>query len=355
MYIVRANTADSALVRGLQLLVNVGHMETSRNGTVLSAHSPVAIQNREPSQRVSFLPERDANPFFHYLEAMWMLAGRNDVAFVKEYVGRMADFSDDTVTLHGAYGYRWRAWFGYDQIELACAELKSNPSTRRVVIGIWDASAQYSGFNDTSDLHTAIHGGADIPCNTQLMMRVRDGALDMTVVNRSNDAVWGAHGANIVHMSILLEYMAAYCGYRMGVMYQISNNYHVYERPDTARLVDFAERTLWVNEPVGYQYPATPLFTTATMQDFDTDLSVFFKAWDSGARTPEEFPSSIAHPAIHDIAIPMVAAYHWHKRRNYVVARAESMRIQGYDWRFACLAWLSRREEAQPNFQKLAV
>ena len=52
----------------------------------------------------------------------------------------------------------------------------------------------------------------------------------MSIVNRSNDMIWGAYGANAVHMSMLLEYMAAMTGFQVGIYYQISNNLHAYKK-----------------------------------------------------------------------------------------------------------------------------
>jgi thymidylate synthase len=52
--------------------------------------------------------------------------------------------------------------------------------------------------------------------------------LDLTVLCRSNDVVWGAYGANAVHFSVLQEYLAGRIGVDVGVMYQFSNNYHGY-------------------------------------------------------------------------------------------------------------------------------
>ncbi|WP_217469305.1 thymidylate synthase, partial [Staphylococcus aureus] len=68
-----------------------------------------------------------------------MLAGRNDVAFVSGYVARMATFSDDGQTFHGAYGYRWRQHFGFDQLNAVVKALKANPDDRRCVVQMWSA------------------------------------------------------------------------------------------------------------------------------------------------------------------------------------------------------------------------
>lgn len=36
------------------------------------------------TERVLFDPKRDCNPFFHFMESLWILAGRNDVAWLSQ-------------------------------------------------------------------------------------------------------------------------------------------------------------------------------------------------------------------------------------------------------------------------------
>jgi hypothetical protein len=47
----------------------------SRAGDVLVAPHPVMSVTSIPTERVLFDPARDANPFFHLFESLWMLAG----------------------------------------------------------------------------------------------------------------------------------------------------------------------------------------------------------------------------------------------------------------------------------------
>jgi hypothetical protein len=61
-----------------------------------------------PWERVLFNPTRDANHFFHFFEAMWILAGRNDVGFLKCILPGIVNYSDDGSKFHGAYGMRLR-------------------------------------------------------------------------------------------------------------------------------------------------------------------------------------------------------------------------------------------------------
>ena len=217
MHVIRGNSVNDLFIDGLWRLKVSGHREDSRNGPVIALDTPATSIYTFPADRVLFNVRRDANPFFHLMESLWMLAGRKDVAFLEHYNKNMRSFSDDGESFNGAYGHRWREWFLRDQIVEAIKMLKHSHQTRRVVIGMWDPAYDLG------------HPSADIPCNTHIYFRSNFTGLEMTVCCRSNDAVWGAYGANAVHFSILHEFIARAVEQRQGKMYQISNNLHIYE------------------------------------------------------------------------------------------------------------------------------
>jgi thymidylate synthase len=222
----------------------------SRNGKVLMIDEPVTITYSHPRERVLFNQARDCNPFFHLYEALWMLAGRNDVAPLAYYASKMKDFSDDGETFNGAYGDRWR-WattdrFGddegksVDQLDILVNHLKADPTSRRAVLQMWNVEDDLLKLGH----YTPCVGGKekackagkwvnragiamleegancpyckgtgkllkdfskDVCCNLSVMFSIReaegistpaDDFLDMTVTNRSNDMIWGALGAN---------------------------------------------------------------------------------------------------------------------------------------------------------------
>ena len=71
--------------------------------------------------------------------------------------------------------------------------------------------------------------GKDVPCNMiATVQRDSEGALDLTVFCRSNDIIWGCYGANAVHFSFLLEYLARRIGCPVGTYHQVSVNWHAY-------------------------------------------------------------------------------------------------------------------------------
>src|SRR5882724_1362648 len=187
---LKCRNVNAALADGIMYLRTSGITQTSRNGPVLVAPEPVLTVYRKPQERVLFSPRRDANPFFHLMEALWMLAGRNDLAWPLYFNSKFGAYSDDGVTVHGAYGDRWRVGMGFDQLIPIANELKNNPESRRCILQMWDATQEAGQYND---LYKAIGGGKDVPCNTHVYFLVQDGGtLDMTVCCRSNDIILGA-------------------------------------------------------------------------------------------------------------------------------------------------------------------
>lgn len=235
MKTITVGNVNAALPAGLVLLGVEGRTGNSRNGRVRRLHCPVTTVYTRPTERVLFHPVRDANPFFHLMEALWMLTGRHDIAFPATYNSRFTEFSDDGENQWGAYGWRWREFFGFDQIRHIIEVLQENKDDRRAVLQMWTPNGDL-----VAEHITGRGAGKDVPCNTAVYFRADCGTLDMTVTNRSNDIVWGAYGANAVHFSILQEVVAGALGMPVGTYWQVSNNFHAYvDRPDVQRLLEY--------------------------------------------------------------------------------------------------------------------
>lgn len=131
-----ANTLFSDMFRHLS---EHGVPSGSRNGRVLRFPEPVLTTVRNPAERVLLHRGRDANPIFHLMEAIWMLAGRQDVAFLSMFNSTIHQYSDDGQVFNAAYGYRWREHFGVDQLTNVIHTLKADPGSRQAVIQMWDA------------------------------------------------------------------------------------------------------------------------------------------------------------------------------------------------------------------------
>ena len=337
MKVLKARNVNDALLLGIDLFnspVNF-RVQESRNGTTYEALEPVTTVYSKPCERVCLIKQRDANPFFHFIESLWMLAGRKDLKPLTYFVESMKDFSDDGENLWGAYGWRWRSYFLKDQLTILVKMLKENPEDRRAVLQMWDPK---------QDLNRQ---GKDIPCNTNIYFKIRDDKLNMTVCNRSNDMLWGAYGANVVHMSILQEYMAAAIGVEVGVYRQVSDSFHVYLNSvwDKVKHIEINPYTFRFTEnpyDTLQNYKHIPLFTDT--DNLSADLDRFFN-------TPFAYRNYAGwtNAMFPDIAIPMKAAYVYYKKKDFNSSYKMLYSIKALDWRTACLDWVRKREKSFIN------
>lgn len=318
MITLDARGVNEAFYIGVERIKVCGIWTQTRNGNALEFPCPVTIVYNQPKERVIFYPQRDANPFFHLMEALWMLAGHNDVVWISKFNGRMNNYSDDGRTFHGAYGYRWRNWFENDQLKIIIHRLKNYPNDRRSVLTMWDPDSDLVMTND----------GKDYPCNTQIYFSLRAGKLEMSVMQRSGDMIWGTMGANAVHMSYLQEYVAAMVGVNVGVYNQFTHNLHVYEEP-------FKKLDGMVADYDPYVHLARPQPLIDDRNSFDEELNFFMKHRVNGYKYKNQFLSQTA----------MYARLAWdqHKLEDKVGALATVERIASEDWRRACREWLGRR------------
>lgn len=337
MRVIAVRNVHEALPEAVHLMLTGGVEHTSRNGPVLVYPTPVTTWYERPRERVLFWPQRDANPFFHLYESLWMLGGRQDVASLTRFVARMTDFSDDGHVFHGAYGYRWLHHFQFSQLELIAQALQADPTCRRQVLQIWDCQ---------TDLVEQV-GKRDVPCNLVVHFQVnRFGALDMTVFCRSNDIVWGCYGANAVHFSMLQEFMATVVGVPVGMYWHVSDNWHAYPTTfDPVRpLAEYVAQPAYQgNRPVnpydGYVEPY-PLISSITgavawLQDLDTFL-------DAGAGV-----MGYREPFFRHVAVPMFQLHDTFKQlgtpQRFEQGLRMCERIRATDWRMACQQWIQRR------------
>lgn len=329
------------------LVRNYGVREETRNGPALVIPEPVMTIYERPMERVLLDLTRDVNPFFHLMKSLWMLSGRRDVASLDPFIGTLKKYSDDGETYHGAYGYRWRHFFGHDQLSEIIQILRDDPTTRRAVLTMWDPDADLGGSSK------------DHPCNTQIYFRVTGGVLDMTICCRSNDAIWGAYGANAVHMSVLQEFMAAASGLVVGRMYQLSNNLHAYvdvfERLSSVVVDQSSVSLCWENQYESERVHVTPLFlqcpdvpVAVIMAEIDGLWGAITRLWDAPGNEGVSFPqdSPVLTEELRWSASMMVTSYWCHRHESTRAALRAAELIPGSDWHAACTQWIDRHAKA---------
>jgi thymidylate synthase len=321
MHVLRVRNVCQALTEGVALLRAHGAEEDTRGGKVLVMPTPVTTAILSPAERVLFSANRDANPAFHLFEAIWMLAGRNDVAplnyFIRDFGSR---FGEADGTMHGAYGHRWREALGTDQLDEVVIKLKRDRTNRQAVIQMWDCAQDLTGE------------WKDRPCNTHIYLRIRQDVLDITICCRSNDVIWGAYGANAVHFSILQEYLAARIGVGMGTLYQISNNFHGYY----STIDKGGERD---NRYLGDKVRPRPMFTRPDY--IDLDVQDFMECFD----TVTPYPAEFMNPWFHEVLVPAVLSYISFRDKDLDRAINLASQIKAEDWKLAFIEWYIRRRK----------
>ena len=349
MKVILARGVNDAYYFGLKHLKQQGVAQNSRNGSVIVAPTPVTTVYANPMERVLFNAARDANPFFHVMESIWMLAGWDDARWLDQFVKDFSSrFAEPGGTMHGAYGYRWRRAFGFDQLNAIVKRLRVNPDDRQAVLQMWDARDEeivdQTGCNDLNG------DWKDRPCNTTAYFRVRqlveplqpngllEPMLDLTVCCRSNDVLYGAYGANVVHFSVLQEYVAARLGVGVGTYYQISNNFHVYQ--------DILNK---IESPVGPEtyddYEVRPRPMVTVPDKFDEDVRTFMewtKDYEHG-----DAPYGYHNSWFSNTAEPLfAAAERWRaKEREHALEIIDDTDVfdMAPDWWLAARLWITRR------------
>ncbi len=355
MIVLRARNVNTALPMALHMIRTQGVPRDSRNGRVLVMPEPVATVYSHPCERVLFHAWRDANPFFHFYEALWMLAGRNDIAPLTRYAKQIAMYSDDGVTQNAAYGHRWRQMpiitqyskhesgdEPYDQLKVIATNLKKNKDSRQEVLQIWD---------HVRDLGTTTK---DHACNLTATFQVdTDGRLNLVVFCRSNDLLWGCYGANAVHFSTLLEYMALRVGVPVGTYTQISVNLHAYDATTEKHYGHGVRVEDDAMDP--YQYEpiyAHPIGRT-DMDRWDEDCRAFVT---TDGRLPDR-TILFGDTFWTDVAWPIVSAHDIYKdadpsAEKWVRIKDALSFCKAQDWRVACTEWIQRRQQKWENEQR---
>lgn len=129
-------------------------------------HHTITVDMNYPVLRCT---ERKLNYRFMAAEAQWIIMARSDVAFLTKYNPNMQAFSDDGVTLAGAYGPRIMTQMSY-----VVQKLFEDRDTRQATLTIWKPNPPTT---------------KDYPCTIAMDFKIRDDRLNLHVFMRSSD-IW---------------------------------------------------------------------------------------------------------------------------------------------------------------------
>jgi len=151
-------------------------------------------------------------------EQMFFLSGENDInLFLSKHTKIWNDFSKDGI-LEAAYGFRWRNFFGRDQVKMLIEQLKVDPSSRQALVVTWDPGSD--GYGGTKKLN--------IPCPFTFTVNIINGRLNLQNIVRSNDVMLGLP-FDVAGFALLQYILAQEIGVRVGVYSHFCSHGHVYD------------------------------------------------------------------------------------------------------------------------------
>src|SRR4051812_15538129 len=128
-----STSANEAWLKAVSRFCQLVSPETqsSRAGeTIELLHVGISIS--DPLQRWVVGRSPPINPAFALAEVIWIITGRNDSQFLNYFNSRLPEFAGRTATYPGAYGFRLRRHYGFDQLTRAYEAFRENPATRQV-------------------------------------------------------------------------------------------------------------------------------------------------------------------------------------------------------------------------------
>lgn len=132
------------------------------------------------------------------------------------------DFAQKWGELGPVYGFQWRHWpkpegGEIDQITNVVHEIKTNPTSRRLIVSAWNAG----------DIEEMAKAGLP-PCHSLFQFYVLDGKLSCQLYQRSADTFLGVP-FNIASYAMLTHMIAHVCGLKVGEFVHTFGDAHIYK------------------------------------------------------------------------------------------------------------------------------
>ena len=158
-----------------------------------------------------------------FAELLWFLDGSTSNAELerKYNVKFWREWANEANELPNIYGKQWVRWEDakgniFNQIQYVIDEIKTNPTSRRILFTGWNAPEMQ--WEDTA-----------LPCchSTVVQFYVEDGYLNMCHYQRSGDLFLGVP-VNIASYYTLMRIIADQCGLQVGTMKHTIGVAHIY-------------------------------------------------------------------------------------------------------------------------------
>ena len=166
-----------------------------------------------PMENEITTPYRNWNHNYAEYEWEWYLSESQNAEEISKHAKIWKSCMDENGNVNSNYGYQWSRG---NQLDYVINELKANPNSRRAAISIYDAKESHLYKKDT-------------PCTYSIWFSINGSKLNMSVMMRSNDLVFGF--CNDQYCFSNLQRIIAYrLNIEIGTYYHFANNIHIYKR-----------------------------------------------------------------------------------------------------------------------------
>ena len=163
-------------------------------------------------------------------ELIWFINGETNIKYLKENgVTIWDEWAVSNGDLGPIYGHQWRNWNsdGVDQLKDVIHSLKTNPSSRRMIVTAWNPNIIPDSKKSFSD--NVKDGKAALPpCHAFFQFYVADNKLSCQLYQRSADIFLGVP-FNIASYSILTHMIANVTGLSVGDFVHTLGDAHIYK------------------------------------------------------------------------------------------------------------------------------
>jgi thymidylate synthase len=247
-----ADTLDDLLLKTFKKIIQSGDRVNASKGWNTELFG-ILLELRNPAARLS-RTETKGTIFSCLGESLWYLAKSNGLDFIEYYLNGYGEYSDDNLTVHGAYGPRMFNMRGHvNQINSVISLLRRKPSSRQAVIQLFNAEDLLKDYKD-------------IPCTCTVQFLIRKGRLHAITHMRSNDAFIGLPH-DVFAFTFLQEICARSLKVELGTYKHAVGSLHLYDkdRNKVTRFIDegWQSRIAMPGMPKGDPWPSIEKLITA--------------------------------------------------------------------------------------------
>lgn len=215
----KLNAYDVQYAALLKEILDAGFEETNERTGHVCKSLPGMTMKFDLAEGFPLLTLRKIPLKVFIAEQIWFLMGGKNLEWLQQFTKIWDDFAEENNCVESAYGFRWRAHFGRDQIDGLVQLLSDDPTSRHGVILMWDPADDGLASGTKKK---------NVPCPYTFTVQIIGGKLCLHLVIRSNDMMLG-NPHDVAGFALLAEFLADKLGVQVGFLTVSISNAHIYD------------------------------------------------------------------------------------------------------------------------------